>query len=132
MLCLVACLALVSAGCGQDLGATVSGTVALGEEMIDGGSITFYPLEGGPISSASIQSDGTYELTTASQDGIRPGSYIVTVLYRKGNPVPGMTLQQVNALNIAPTRYRDKSTSDLRFNVEPGENVIEVRLKNNR
>jgi len=119
---------ILLSGCGADLGATVSGTVFLDGQPIDHGMVVFYPVDRGAVSSAKVGGDGTFELRTASKDGIKPGDYVATVSYRRGDPEPTMTEAQLDALNIAPKRYREKATSDLRFAVKPGANTFEIKM----
>ena len=125
-------LCVVCLGCGRnDLG-KVEGTVSLDGKPLEGGSAIFYPAEAGPIAYSDIGTNGSYEIRTASQAGVLPGSYIATVSYRSGPPSPGMTLQQILALEKVPIRYCTKETSDLHVEVNPGRNSIDLKLITNK
>jgi hypothetical protein len=119
---------ITSTGCRDRNFATVEGTVSFGGKPLDGGSVTFYPKDTGPISYSDIAPDGSYHLRTASRDGLLPGPYVVTVSYRSGRPSPGMTLRQIEALEKVPVRYCAKETSDLHEEVKPGRNSIDLKL----
>jgi hypothetical protein len=119
---------LASAGCMDRNFATVEGTVSLGGQPLDGGSVAFYPKDTGPISYSDIAPDGSYRLRTASRDGLLPGLYVATVSYRSGRLSPGMTLRQIEVLEKVPFRYCAKETSDLHEEVTPGRNSIDLNL----
>ena len=123
-------LCVVCQGCGNDLG-TVEGTVSLDGKALDGGSAILYPAETGPISYSNIGPDGSYQIRTASREGVLPGQYIATVSYRSGPPSPGMSLREIQALEKVPIRYCTKETSDLHVEVKPGRNSIDLKLTTN-
>lgn len=118
--------------------ATVSGTVTVDGELAPRGTVTFHPVDGGPVSIGHINSGGSYSLRTGQgnlnkTDGgtVQSGNYIVTAFVnltpvekdhvnRGGPPVPGV--------NIADVKYRSRKTSPLRHLVKPGRNVIILNL----
>ena len=110
----------------------VEGIVSLDEKPLEGGSVNFYPAESGPLSYSDIGSDGSYQIRTASRQGVLPGQYVATVSYRSGPPSPGMTLRQILALEKVPIRYCTKETSDLHVEVKPGRNSIDLKLTRNK
>jgi hypothetical protein len=118
----------VSQGCGGNGFAMVEGIVSLGGKALEGGSITLYPVGPGPISYSSIASDGSYQIRTASRQGVLPGQYVATVSWLSGPPSPGMTLRQLQALEKVPVRYCAKETSDLHLDVKSGRNSIDLKL----
>jgi hypothetical protein len=122
------CALLVSSGCSRDNFATVEGTVTLDGKNLDGGSVTFSPIAGGPLSYGKIATDGSFHLQTATIQGVPPGKYIATVSYPRGFPSPGMTEQEIYALQKVPIRYCKPNTSDLQFDIEPGHHSIEVKM----
>jgi hypothetical protein len=117
-----------SQGCRGNGFATVQGVVSLDGKPLDGGSVTVYPAESGPLSYSDIGSDGSYQIRTASRQGVLPGKYVATVSWRSGSPSPGMSLRQILALEKVPTRYCLKDTSDLHVDVQPGRNSIDLKL----
>jgi hypothetical protein len=126
-LIVVLLLCVVAQGCGNDLG-RVEGMVSLDEKPLEGGFVTFYPTETGPISYSDIGSDGWYQIRTASREGVLPGDYVATVSYRSGPPSPGMSVREIEALEKVPIRYCTKDKSDLHVKVEPGRNTIDLKL----
>ena len=121
-------LCAASQGCGGNGFAMVEGIVSLDGKPLEGGSVTFYPAVSGPLSYSGIGSQGSYEIRTASRQGVLPGQYVATVSYRSGPPSPGMTLRQLQALEKVPIRYCTKETSDLHVEVQPGRNSIDLQL----
>ena len=121
-------LCAISQGCWRNNFGMVEGIVSLDEKPLEGGSVNFYPAESGPLSYSNIGSDGSYQIRTASRQGVLPGKYVATVSYRSGPPSPGMTLRQILALEKVPIRYCTKETSDLHVEVKPGRNSIDLKL----
>jgi hypothetical protein len=115
-------------GCGGNGFALVEGVVSLDGKALEGGSVTFYPTSSGPLSYSSIASDGSYQIRTASRQGVLPGQYVATVSWRTGPASPGMTLRQILALEKVPIRYCTKETSDLHIEIKPGRNSIDLEL----
>jgi hypothetical protein len=135
-------LAAICVGCesaDSPYNATVQGTVTIDGEMATRGSVTFHPVDNGPTAYATIQKDGSYALRTGQGpigevDGgqVHSGDYIVTVVVTEtpaakdqiedsGPPIPGP--------RITAARYARKKSSDLRFKVDPGANVISLELE---
>ena len=119
---------MVAVGCGGNGLATVTGVVRLDGEPIEGASITFVPEGPGPLAYASAASGGSYKLQTGSAEGVKPGNYVATVSHRRGRPSPGMTIAQIEALEIVPVRYTTAEASDLRHKVAAGDNQIDLDL----
>jgi hypothetical protein len=122
---------LVVVGCGRGGFSSVEGTVQLDGKELDGGSVTFYPVNTGPVSYGDISSGGAFHLRTASHDGVIPGQYVATVSYRSGHPSPTMTIKEVEALEKVPIRYCTKERSDLRVEVKPGKNTVDLKMTTN-
>jgi hypothetical protein len=114
-------------GCG---GAAMERFPVSGEVLIDGrplgsGNIRFVPEEGRP-SSAAIQSDGRFELTSESvgrtkEIGVAPGRYRVQVASSK--IIDDKTIQW-----NAPAKYADFRTSDLAVVIEKPTNDLRIQL----
>jgi hypothetical protein len=126
IIALLVCAA--SNGCGGNGFANVEGVVSLDGKTLEGGSVAFYPVQAGPLSYSDIGSNGSYQIRTASRQGVLPGQYVATVSWRSRPPSPGMSLREILALEKVPTRYCTKQTSDLRIDVEPGKNTIDLKL----
>jgi hypothetical protein len=123
--------AVICVGCGGSDLATVTGVVTLDGASINGGSVLFAPEVSGALAFGNISPDGSYELQSAGGEGLKPGAYIAVVSHRKGVPSPGMTIAQIQALEMVPIRYTVKETSDLHKQVAPGENKIDLALVTN-
>lgn len=123
----------------SDYDATVQGTVTIDGELASRGSVTFHPVKRGPTAYATIQQDGSFALRTGqgpvgAVDGgkVKSGEYVVTVVVTgpaadkqqvgdTGPPVPGP--------RITAAKYARKKTSDLKFKVTAGTNVIPLELE---
>jgi len=116
-------------GCNGNLPATVTGQVTLNGTPIPHGAVVFYPIAGGPAVHGQIQSDGRYELRTGTAKGLQVGEYAVTVMHRRGQPHMGMTPAQIDALDITPTKYRSRESTDLKFTINSGKNEINIPLQ---
>jgi hypothetical protein len=122
-------LALI-VGCG-DSQPTLSGVVTLDGKPLATGNIAFLPTGEGAGASATIGSDGSYDVRTGSVRGLAPGDYIVTVS-ANGPPVtkPGSDLPLPGKL-LTPKKYSTSQSSDLRANVQPGDNNLNFDLTSN-
>jgi hypothetical protein len=127
-----AAIGLSVVGCGNGL-ASVSGTVTLDGEPIAGGSdvrgtVTFYRQDGtGTPAVGIIDSDGRYEMSTGSTDGVPPGEYAVAIAAtRIIIPEPGAT---PSGRPITPRYYANAKESGLRADVEPGGNTFDFQLE---
>jgi hypothetical protein len=125
----VASLLAAFIGCGKSDFATVTGHVSLDGKQLDGGAITFVPEAPGPLAYGDVAPDGKYSLqSSGSVKGLKPGKYIATVSHRRGRPSPGMTLAQIQALEMVPIGYTTPETSELHKEVVAGENQIDLAL----
>ena len=134
-------LLVALAGCGGSdsaYDAAVQGTVTVDDELAPGGTVVFSPTDGGPVAVGNIAKDGSYSLRIGRGDtgdpdnsGIPSGEYVVTVsilgpsdtdirVAEGGPPAAGPRL--------VADKYADKQTSDLKFNVKEGVNVIVLKL----
>lgn len=121
-------------GCGNGL-ASLSGKVTLdGQPLAAGGdtraTVYLYP-EGGTGAPAVglLDESGEFTVSTGSQTGVVPGTYVVTVsastLIRK-NSTPGMP---PSARRVTPNKYANPNASGLRLQIEPGYNECEFALE---
>ena len=119
----IASLGLVIAGCGPQLASKVSGNVTVDGTALTQGDVTFAPVGDGQIAYGKIDGSGNYTLRTGSEEGAKPGDYIVTVV-ATGTPPASDKPPPL----LTPAKYADKSTSDLKHTVKPGENTINLPL----
>jgi len=126
---LVAALLVCAAsqGCGDGF-SRVGGIVSLDGKALEGGTVAFYAVQSGPLSYSDIGADGSYQIRTASREGVMPGQYVATVSWRSRPPSPGMSFREILALEKVPIKYCTRQTSDLDIEVEPGKNNIDLKL----
>jgi hypothetical protein len=79
-------VSLVTAGCSRDKFATVEGVATLDGKNLDGGSVTFSPNAGGPLSYGNIATDGSFHLQTASIQGVVPWKKFQSAIASKTRP----------------------------------------------
>jgi hypothetical protein len=126
----VLCLPVCISGCGGTYDSTVSGAVTFDGNKVTRGTVAYHPVASGPAAYARIDEDGMYSVRTGREEGLPAGEYQVTVTANEppttqqtaagGPPPPGKS--------ITPLWYRAKQTSGLKFNVEPGDNTINLEL----
>lgn len=127
--CSIALLSLV--GCGGQ--PSLSGAITLNGEPLRassevGGTVVFSPVGGGSApATASIDSEGRYEVSMGSQRGLPPGEYAVTVSAIRALPASakgnGLGLER-----LLPYKYDSPKTSGLAVKVEPGSNTFDIAL----
>lgn len=122
----VACLLSAAVGCGTGSGATVTGTVTLHGRPLDRGTVTFHPVESGPIAYGMIGMDGSYTLQTGARPGLDAGKYVATVVAT--TDAPPSSPDSTGKL-LTPARYGDPKQSDLHCEVKPGHNQLDLPLK---
>jgi hypothetical protein len=127
---MVACFAVLIAGCGGPYDADASGVVTLDGNIVPRGTVSFTPVKGGPAAYAIIEENGGYKARTGREFGLPSGDYQVTIIANEppaaeksaaGGPPPG-------GKPITPAWYRTKETSGLKFTVQPGKNEINLDL----
>ena len=124
LLCLLSSL-FTLAGCGGSYDATISGKVMMNGSPLSKGTVSFHPVAGGPVATGTIQSDGTFNVQTATKEGLPPGEYKVTVVAT--DPPPPGDDENPGTLLTAPEFGRIDSTP-LSFNVEAGANDFEFSV----
>jgi len=118
-----ALLLFLLAGCGAHESA-VTGKVTIDGAPFTSGTVAFYPAAGGAAAYGSIQSDGAYTLETGTSGGLAAGDYVATVVATTP-PQPGFPFGKM----LAPVRYNNVKTSDLKFTVKVGSNKIDLPLQ---
>jgi hypothetical protein len=122
----------VSAGCGQDskLG-RVHGVVRLDGKPVTTGAVRFVPAAG-RAAQGFIQSDGTYTLGTfAKSDGALIGPHNVAVIAYEGGGENRPVYEHYGQKSkpLVPEKYMAPGTSNLTFEVKPGDNQADFDLQ---
>ena len=120
---------LLVAGCRRSPEASVYGTVTLDGKPLAAGTVAFHPANRGAIAYAGIHSDGTFRLSTGTNQGLAAGEYAVTVVASE-TPLPGKAGLVVGKL-LTPARYGKPESSGLRFTVTSGNSKIDLGLTSN-
>jgi hypothetical protein len=127
---MVACFAVLIAGCGGPYDAAASGVVTLDGNIVPRGTVSFTPTKRGPAAYAVIEENGGYRVRTGREFGLPSGEYQVTIIASEppateksatGGPPP-------SGKPITPAWYRMSETSGLKFTVSPGRNDINLEL----
>jgi hypothetical protein len=137
-----ACAAIVAVGCGgpaYEYDSVVTGTVTVDGELAKTGTVTFHPVEQGRPAMGRVHSDGSYSLRTGQGDlsqvdggTIASGEYLVTARIVGPSPEGAATAEggpPKPGPSLIAAKYRDKETTDLRYTVKPGEQVIVLNLE---
>lgn len=102
----------------------VSGVLTYKGKPISDARISFTSSELHVRLAADTNPDGTFEVRTATADGLPVGEYSLTV-----RPAPGGDEENINMNRPEiPKRFWTAKTSDLRRSVEEGQNSIELSL----
>lgn len=127
---------LLLGGCGAPEApelAPVRGKVCYRGQALTTGTIVFAPdpTRGppGPLATATIRADGTYQLKSGDAAGAAPGWHRVTVVaVAEGAAVKGQRFTVPRSL--VPEKYRDPELSGLSCEVKGGqENTINFNLE---
>ena len=106
----------------------MTGTVTLDGKRLATGGVSFHPVNGGPVATARIQEDGSFELKTGKQHSLPSGEYRVTVMAVEVVPPKTKYDVPMPGKRLVPIRYGDLKQTDLRATVEPGSNVVALEL----
>ena len=138
LLLLAAALAVGCGPKGPKLNAAVEGTVTVDGELAPRGTVTFTPAKGGPAAVGRIFANGSYTIRVGQGDLTNPdggklpaGDYVVSVIVtgeagadevvaKGGPPLAGPRL--------SAQKYMSEKTSDLKYTIKPGKNVINLEL----
>lgn len=129
---LTACLVTMLTGCGSDL-SSVTGTLTLDGRPLAGGetvgvTVLLFPETGVGVPAAGrADESGEYEISTGSQQGIKPGAYLVAI--SGVEVIPPKTEQEMpGRRQLTPLRYADPKQSGFRVDVKPGSNECDFDL----
>jgi hypothetical protein len=118
-------LSLALAGCGDSVKVgTLSGKVTYKGKPLEFGSVTLQPVGGGPLARGTIQSDGTYTVTTDGKPGAPLGMNKVRVTCYSGQRPGANSSGGEMSLgdSLIPEHYTKFSSSGLEVEVKAGEN----------
>jgi hypothetical protein len=127
--CFCAAVLLHCGGCNRSSQESqVSGHITLDGNPIGPGTVVFAPVDGVKPATGSVNDDGHYRLNTSREAGLAAGRYQVAVSIRElpqnvkrgDRPPPGRLL--------IPEKYEQSSSSGLEYQVEPGDNTIDIEL----
>ncbi len=123
----LALVVIATVGCGGSGLDSVSGKVMVGDQPLTTGNVTFKPVAGGAIGTATIQSDGSFTAYTGSLAGLAPGDYEITVI--ADGPMPKGTPQNPEPLpeRLTADKYANPKTSGLKCSV-PLKAALELKL----
>jgi hypothetical protein len=128
--CLAAIVLIALASCSSKMAADVSGKVTLDGKAIGPGDVVFTPTgHAATAATGTIERDGSYFLKTGRTPGLAIGKYQVSLSVREppadfhpgDRPPPGKLL--------IPDKYELPSSSGLEFDIQPGGNTIDLKLK---
>jgi len=120
---------ILSAGCGGPHSAKVTGQVTLDDQPLTKGDVSFHPADGkGAVAIGAINAEGKYSLSTGTDAGLAPGSYVATVVATE-EIKPTRPNEESIFKPITPNKYGTTANSDLKFDVKAGANDIPLKLK---
>ena len=131
--------AMLSQGCGSgEKLSPVTGSVTVGTKPAAGAIVMFIPetpdLKAQP-STATAKADGTFEMSTGVSGGVRPGKYIVTVVW----PDPNVKITDAqrmmgatasDAPDLLKGRFATREKSTIKIEIKSGENKLEPIVLN--
>lgn len=122
-------LLVAAAGCGGSGLVSVSGSVKLDGQPLDGATVTFHPVKGGAVATATTDSAGRFTVATGAQKGLAPGEYEVAI--QKTGPAPAGTglEREVPPPVITPLKYANPKTSGLKYTAPGGAADFEMSSK---
>jgi len=129
----VLCVALVGCSSGDVLH-PVTGKVTFKGQPCPGATVMFYPdgppdLQAAPA-TAACGDDGSFTLFTGTKGGVKPGKYVVSVVWPDPAKKP-TDLQRMGGANpndapdVFEGRYAKRDKTPLRAEVKSGENKLE-------
>jgi len=119
----------LTTGCGSGQTAPVDGRVKFkdGSEVsvLSGYEVDFQPDSGKTSATGHIAADGTFKLTTfGTDDGAIPGQHRVAI-----TPPPSSDPDKPPQKSKLPAKYSSFDTSELKVEIKPGRNPIELQLE---
>jgi hypothetical protein len=111
--------------------ASVSGKVTYNGKPVPKGTISFVPVSGnGRNAVGELGPDGSYKLQTETTgDGAELGDYTVTVSAHDEEVLQYIPKTPLPPKLLAPAKYENPKTSDLKATVKKGSNSFPFELK---
>lgn len=122
------------AGCGGESLTPVSGKVMVNGKPAVGAAVMFFPEGSTDLKtmpgSGVVGADGTFSISSGTVPGMKPGKYIVTVVWPDPAkaPTPAQRMAGANpndAPDVLGGRYATKEKSTLRAEVKSGSTQLE-------
>jgi len=119
----------------QDAG--VQGTVTIDGELAVQGVVAFHSEEGGAVAYGTIHKDGSYALrigqgqrSDLDNSKIYPGKYTATVAITTPSLSPQGNEEGLPkpAPRVTDAKFSDKTTSELKYEVVAGRNIINIAV----
>ena len=131
---------LAAMGCNgsKKQNAIVQGTVTIDGELAKQGIVKFHPEGDGPIAYGTIHKDGSFAMQIGQgkrldldSSEIYSGKYVATVVISSpdGESPKGSVGHKEPSPRLSATKYSDKETSNLRYEIIPGRNVISISVE---
>jgi hypothetical protein len=129
-LALVGLVPLACGPSGPEM-ATISGKVTYNGKPVPKGTITFIPTTpGGRNAVGVIAADGSYALQTEKPgDGALLGDYNVTISAHDEAVLDYIPAKPVEPKLLAPAKYENPKTTDLKATVKRGASPVNFDLK---
>ena len=132
-------LVLPLCGCGEQTG-SVKGKVYLQDKPVSGGAIAFVPPNDNKVATATIQSDGSYEIpkvsTGLAKISVTPALEVKVPAGKKmdltkfgGDNKPKVVDEPTGKGTPIPAKYGDAKNSGLTFEVKPGAQEHDIKLQ---
>lgn len=111
LVCSIAAVLSLSAlaGCGKPGFASAEGIVTLDGNPLADATVVF-SAPGLPLATARTDSDGEFQMTTGSINGIKPGEYAVSVTAFEKSPTTGKPIPKL----ATPQKYAKAESSNLK------------------
>jgi hypothetical protein len=129
--CLQSCLAIILliglAGCGKKEFVPLTGKVTLDGHPLPTAIVTFFNSGDGPAGYANVSSDGTYVAKTGSQEGLKPGSYRISVVANKPEVITHRAEAKI-PVPITPPKYASPDTSGFSYTLTDSGGTFDIPL----
>jgi len=141
------CLGMVLPGCSGKAMLPVEGTVTLDGEPLAGAAVSFVPAEGGRPSTGQTDDQGHFTLASyTANDGVPPGEYKITVIkldarrqaeaapVEEGSEAEEQTMgaMEQSVRFLTPVKYSSPALTDLRVEVTPDMQPVQIELQSDR
>lgn len=124
---------IISVGCdrGLQLG-PAEGTVTLDGQPMEGASVIFTHVEGGPAATGSTDAQGRFKLRSVNREGAKVGEHKVTITKKETlnlGPFGPTSPEGIKIIWHVPEKYSKAETSGLTATVPDEEIKFELTSK---